>query len=64
MANSTMKSGSFTICCISGVMGIALEVVDMMGVVDSYMMCLVAIGRPIISPVIEANLTYYKISVT
>jgi len=37
-----MKSGSFTICCISGVVGIALEVVDMMmGVVDSYMMCLV-----------------------
>lgn len=30
MANSTTKSGSLTICCISGVMGIALEVDDMM----------------------------------
>lgn len=35
MANSTAKSGSFTICCISGVMGIALEVVsDMVIVLD------------------------------
>lgn len=45
MANSTTKSGSFTICCISGVMGIALEVSsDMVMVLDVLYLDVLAIG--------------------